>query len=136
MTLSVREGPSDVSHIGQAQNGDLVQFIRDMMHRRRRLPSQLATDLGVSHPTVFRWLSGEDLPSPSSCLRLAEYTGVPAERVLAMAGHLPAVSQSAPAEWPEFREYAHRKYPEMLDDDLIDVVEELIDRRRHRIQTG
>jgi transcriptional regulator with XRE-family HTH domain len=110
----------------------LVPFLRELMQRRHRLPSQLAADLGVSHPTIGRWLSGEDTPSTSSCLKLAQYSGLPLEKILAMAGHLPRANHTAPTDWPEFREYAHRKYPAELDDDVIDVIEELIERRRSR----
>jgi len=102
------------------------------MRRRRRLPSQLAVDLGVSHPTVGRWLSGKDIPGIRSCRKLAEHSGVPLEKVLSMADHLPQLKQTAPSEWPEFREYAQRKYPDELDEDLIIVIESLIERRRGR----
>ncbi len=102
------------------------------MARRRRLPSQLATDIGVSHPTVGRWLSGEDAPSTASCLKLAEYSGVSVEEILATSGHLPAITQAPTTEWPEFREYANRKYPNERDEDTIIMIEDLIERRRER----
>ena len=51
------------------------------MRRRKRLPSQLAADLGVSHATVGRWLYGMDIPSPKSCQKLADYSGIPRETV-------------------------------------------------------
>lgn len=102
------------------------------MARRRRLPSQLAADIGVSHPTVGRWLSGEDAPSTASCLKLAEYSGVSVEEILATSGHLPAITQAPTTEWPEFREYANRKYPNELDEDTIIMIEDLIERRRER----
>jgi hypothetical protein len=35
-------------------------------------------------------------------------------------------------EWPEFREYAKQKYPDVLDEDLIVMIEDLIERRRSR----
>ena len=91
-----------------------------------------ATDLGISHVTVHRWLTGADVPSPQSCQKLAEYSGVPLSKVLSLAGHLPEIVEQAPVEWPEFGEYARRKYPNELDEDLIAVIEELIERRRKR----
>ena len=106
----------------------LVSFLEDIMRRRRRLPSQLAKDIGVSHPTVGRWLSGEDIPSTLSCRKLAAYSGLPLEKVLTIAGHVPAMAQTAPTEWPEFREYMHRKYP-AVDEDLVSVFEDYIDRK-------
>ena len=102
------------------------------MHRRKRLPSQLAANLGVSHVTVSRWLSNADVPNIKSCRRLAEYSGVPLEKVLSIAGHLPEVAGVEYSKWPEFREYAQRKYPVELDEDLITMIEDLIERRRRR----
>jgi len=106
------------------------------MRRRKCLPSQLAADLGVSHATVSRWLSDKDVPNTKSCRRLAEYSGVPLEKVLAIVGHLPRIAETGPPEWPEFREYARQKYPAELDEDLITMIEDLIERRRERRYGG
>ena len=102
------------------------------MRRRKRLPSQLAADLGVSHATVSRWLSDADVPSTKSCRRLAECSGVPLEEVLSIVGHLPGITEVEYSEWPEFREYAQRKYSFELNEDLITMIEDLIERRRTR----
>ena len=113
-------------------NVPIVLFVREVMRRRKRLPSQLATDLGISHATVGRWLSGSDTPNIRSCQRLAEYSGVPLQKVLSVVGYLPKVAEAEAPEWPEFREYARRKYPDELDEDLISMIEDLIERRRKR----
>jgi transcriptional regulator with XRE-family HTH domain len=110
----------------------IIPFLEKLMARRRRLPSQLASDIGVSHPTVGRWMSGEDVPSPASCLKLAEYSGVSVEEILSVSGHLPTITQAPTSDWPEFREYASRKYPNELDEDIIVMIEDLIERRRER----
>lgn len=110
----------------------LVSFLNEVMRLHKRLPSQLAADLGISHATISRWLSGEDIPSIGSCRKLAEYSGVPVHQVLSITGHLPRILQQAPTEWPEFREYARAKYPDELDEDLIAMIEDLIQRRRGR----
>jgi transcriptional regulator with XRE-family HTH domain len=102
------------------------------MRRRKRLPSQLAADLGISHATVSRWLSTADIPSIKSCRKLAEYSGVPLEKILSIVGHLPGVAETGPPEWPEFREYARQMYPDELDEDLITMIEDLIERRRQK----
>jgi len=117
---------------GRMSTKDLpfVTFLQALMRRRRRLPSQLAKDLGISHATVSRWLSGDDVPNTKSCQRLAEYAGVPAENVLSVVGHLPAVAEQSATKWPEFREYAMQKYRYELDEDLITMIEDLIERRR------
>ncbi len=110
----------------------LVILLGEIMRRRRRLPSQLAADIGISHATVSRWLHGKDVPSTKSCLRLAEYSGVPLQKVLASSGHVPMVAESTSDSWPEFREYASKKYSAELDDDLITMIESLIEHRRDR----
>jgi transcriptional regulator with XRE-family HTH domain len=110
----------------------IISFLKEVMRRRKRLPSQLASDLGISHATVSRWLSGADIPSTRSCRKLAEYSGVALEKVLSLVGHLPKVAEAAHPEWPEFREYARKMYPNELDDDLITMIEDLIERRRQK----
>ena len=112
------------------EEAPLVSFLKEVMRRRKRLPSPLAADLGVSHATVSRWLSGADTPNTRSCRRLAEYSGVPLEKILSITGHLPRIAETGPPEWPEFREYARKKYPTELDEDLITMIEDLIERKR------
>jgi transcriptional regulator with XRE-family HTH domain len=114
----------------------IVTFLKEVMRRRKCLPSQLAAALGVSHATVSRWLSAKDVPNIRSCQRLAAYSGVPLEKVLSVAGHLPRIAERAPAEWPEFREYARQMYPDELDEDLITMIEDLIERRRQKRYGG
>jgi transcriptional regulator with XRE-family HTH domain len=112
------------------QVAPLVSFLEEVMRRCKRKPSQLAADLGVSHATVSRWLSGLDIPNTGSCRKLAEYSGVPLEKVLSISGHIPQMTKKIGTEWPEFREYASKKYPNELDEDLITMIEDLIERRR------
>jgi len=118
------------------EEAPIVSFLKEVMRRRKCLPRQLAADLGVSHATVSRWLSDKDDPNTRSCRRLAEYSGVPLEKVLSIVGHLPRITEKGPPEWPEFREYARRKYPAELDEDLITMIEDLIERRRGRKYGG
>jgi transcriptional regulator with XRE-family HTH domain len=113
-----------------------ASFLKEVMRRRKRLPSQMAGDLGISHATVSRWLSGDDIPNTSSCRKLAEYSGEPLEKVLTLAGHMPMVANKTTGEWPEFREYARLKYPDELDEDLITMIEDLIERRRTKQYEG
>jgi len=115
-----------------SNNDRLNTFLRELMKRKRRLPSQLAADLGISHATVSRWLSGKDTPSVRSCRKLAAYTNVSPERIFSLAGHLPQSRNNAVREWPEFREYAEKKYPNELDDDMITMIEDLIERRKEK----
>ena len=59
------------------------------------------------------------------------------EKLLSIVGHLSRVAETGAQEWPEFREYARQKYPNELDEDLITMIEDLIERRRQkRYNTG
>ena len=114
------------------QEALIVRFLKELMRRRKCLPSGLASALGVSHATVSRWLSGKDVPDHRSCQRLAAYSSVPLEKILSIAGHIPTIPERKPADLPEFRDYARQMYPDELDEDEITMVEELIERRRQR----
>jgi transcriptional regulator with XRE-family HTH domain len=111
-------------------NKSFEKFLKDVMRKRRCLPSHLATELGISHATVSRWLSGKDIPNVSSCRKLAEYSGVSVDKILGFVGHLTGIVERSTAEWPEFREYVKIKYPAELDEDMIVMIEDLIERRR------
>ena len=113
----------------------IVSFLTKLMKRRKLLPSQLAKALGVSHPTVGRWLTGEDVPNTASCHKLAVYSNTPVVEILSMAGHLPEIAEVPPDRLPEFREYAYLKYPSLLDEDMVIMIEELIERRKDKKRT-
>ena len=115
---------------------EMVGFLKSVIRRHGITPSRLAKEIGVSHATVSRWLSGKDVPSPKSCERLAGYSGVRVEWLLSLANHLPLLETAGANEWPEFREYARLKYPNELDDDLITMIEDLIERRRRKREAG
>ena len=110
----------------------LTTFLRELMRRRGLLSSHLAAEIGISHSTVSRWLKGQDVPSTKSCWRLAEYSGVPLQKILSLSGHVPVIAESPSNNWPEFREYAQQKYSNELDEDLITLIERLIEQRRGR----
>jgi transcriptional regulator with XRE-family HTH domain len=116
----------------KTQDQRFAAFLKEVMRRRKKLPSQLASDLGVNHSTIGRWLYGTSIPNTYSCRRLAEYSSVPLEKILSIVGHMPKIAEATPAAWPEFREYATKKYPEELDEDMITMIEDLIERRRHK----
>ena len=114
------------------RNVPMVKFLKELMRRRKLLPSHLASVVCVSHVTAGRWISGTNIPSPKSCYKLANYSGTPVEKILSIAGHLPEIPEMELAVWPEFREYALKKYPNELDEDLITMIEDLIELRRHK----
>lgn len=105
-------------------------YLYGIVQRKKIIPNKLAKDLGISHSTVSRWLSGRDFPSIASCKKLASYLDTSLEKILGIAGYTDEISSSRNEHWPEFREYARAKYPNELDDDIITMVEDLIERRR------
>lgn len=108
-------------------------FLKETMRLHRRVASQLAADIGVSHASVSRWLHGLDVPSTRSCRKLAELTGVPLQKILSLSGHFPAIKESPSDTWPEFGEYARKKYGAELDEDFIITIENYIAQRHKRI---
>jgi transcriptional regulator with XRE-family HTH domain len=110
----------------------LSEFLQELLARKGLNANRLAAELCVSHATVSRWLSGADIPSLASCQKLAVFACVPLERFLTIAGYLAEETDESELALPEFREYARRKYSRELDDDLITMIEDLIERRRRR----
>jgi transcriptional regulator with XRE-family HTH domain len=111
------------------------QFLKQLIERKNILPSKLADNVSVSRATMSRWLSGKDVPSIDSCYRLSKFSGVPILRILNMAGYQGVGEKEMPADqWPEFSEYARVKYPDELDEDLISMIEDLIERRRRKLK--
>ena len=109
----------------------LVAFLRDQMRRHGCLPSQLSRELGLSRPTVGRWLRGDDIPSVRSCRMLSAYSGVSLQRVLSLCGHFPGMVPVPTEILPEFGDYARLKYPGLLEDDEIGMIESLLHLRRN-----
>jgi hypothetical protein len=72
------------------------------------------------------------VPSTQSCRKLAEYSGTSIDKVLEVVGYIPELPVKTYAEWPEFREYAHIKYPDELDEDVILMLEKIIELRRKK----
>jgi len=117
-------------------NQDLIAFLTKLMRNRKRLPSHLAKDISISHATISRWLSGKDIPSIRSCWKLAKYSGKPVNEILSIAGYVPYVKIEAAPILPDFRDYARQKYPSELDEDIVTMIEDLIERRKNRGHNG
>ena len=110
---------------------DAVKFLKELMRSRKCSISRLAADLGVSHSTVSRWVSAKYLPDASSCVRLSEYSGVPLVNILNTMGYTSIGFDGEPIIWPEFREYAKKKYPHILNEDIITMIESLINHKEN-----
>jgi len=48
----------------------------------------LALAIGVSQPTLSRWIRGTVIPDPEGCRKLAQYFAVPQQLILRLAGHI------------------------------------------------
>lgn len=110
----------------------LLLFIQRIIRQKGVSARGLAFELGLNHTTVSRWLSGKERPSPASCKKLADYAGARAEWVLSLAGYLPFITETSASTWPAFGEYARLKYTDELGEDFIDMIEDLIERRRRK----
>ena len=121
------------SHLGRIERGE-------------RFPSahilrKIAKPLGLAEGELLT-LGGYMSPQPSdvaetpSGVRLDPYVVTvlslePPEAQRAVVGILSVLKSiaqvhSKPSEWPEFREYAHRKYPQ-LDEDSITMIEDVLE---------
>ncbi len=114
----------------------LARFLHDALRQRNMSLRRFSQEVGISPSTLSRWLSGKQAPSPESCRKMAEALSLPPEQVLAWAGHLIPMRKADANNLPEFREYAQRKYPAELDEDMIVMIEDLIQRRRMRVNEG
>ena len=110
-------------------------FIKDITAQRGLSLRGLAREIGINASTVSRWRDGKQVPSPESCKILADYLSASTEHILVLAGHLRPLHKEDKERLPEFREYATRRYPDELDEDIIIMIEDLIRRRRRLFET-
>jgi transcriptional regulator with XRE-family HTH domain len=113
-----------------ARDDSLINLLHNLMRIKKIKPNRLAMEIGVSHTTMSRWLAGKTTPDLNSCKNIARYAGVSPDKVMAAVGLLPATTPLPCADWPEFREYASRKYAKELDEDLVTLIEAIIERNR------
>lgn len=66
---------------------DIASWLRRQLARRDWSGADLARRLNVANGRVSEWTTGKRVPSPKSCLRLADAFGVDPDTVLAIAGH-------------------------------------------------
>lgn len=108
-----------------------VLFLKNLMREKNLRPSQLAKELGVSAPTMMRWLSGNYLPNISSCSKISKYSGVSLDSMFQVQTF--KNNSKIADSLPELREYLSIKYTNELDEDLISMFEHVIRKRRQRI---
>ena len=146
MGLSVRklatESGVSVSHLTRIERGERFPSARILR--------RIAKPLGCEVDELFT-RAGYLSPQPSTTVqneahieRLAPYVASvlaqePVEVQSTVIGLLSILKSLArvcnSAEWPEFREYVRRKYP-ALDEDLISMIEDLIERSADKEERG
>jgi transcriptional regulator with XRE-family HTH domain len=69
------------------ENKNMQQWLQELVEQLGTTQAGLAKKVGRSHTSVYRWVSGEIVPDPDSCRRLARVAGVSEDYVLKLAGH-------------------------------------------------
>lgn len=75
---------------------DFAGWLRRQLTRREMSAADLSRALGMGSGAVSEWLGRKRLPSPASCLRLADVFDADPDAVLALAGHLPTARPADP----------------------------------------
>jgi len=66
----------------------LARWLLEKLDDRNESARAASLGAGLDHAAISRFLQGV-APTPDSCRKLADYFEVPAEFVLALAGHMP-----------------------------------------------
>lgn len=68
---------------------NLQSWLRRQLKRREWLQSELARRTGLSDSSISQYLSGNRIPDPITCDKIADALGADRDLVLALAGHRP-----------------------------------------------
>jgi transcriptional regulator with XRE-family HTH domain len=79
----------------------LAEWLDRRLTRGRHTQNAVAVYCGVSHSAVSAWRSGDRIPDPKYCWKLAEFFKEELTDVMRYAGHLPA--QSGPLREERFQ---------------------------------
>ncbi len=55
---------------------DIAESLKQIREERGINPNELAKAMGVNHQNIYRWESGQVLPSIEMCVRLADFYGL------------------------------------------------------------
>ena len=100
--------------------------------RYRSLP-ELARAMGISVGHIYKVRQGKRGINQKFIIgAIKAFPGYELADLFYVADESQPVKSSN--KWPEFREYARQKYPNELDENLITMVEDLIERRRAKRQ--
>lgn len=107
-----------------------ISLLRKLLFKRKRLFYQLTVDPVISHTITRRRLYGKYTTGSHLRRKPVIHSGTNPGAVLSITGQNHEIDKDESIDWPEFREYARMKYSTELDDDLITMIEDLIERRR------
>jgi transcriptional regulator with XRE-family HTH domain len=83
-------------HIVSMVSTEFGLWFKRQLRLRRWTQADFSHEFGFSAAGVSRWITGERVPTPESCERIAEAFGVDVDLVLTQAGHRPAVQPIDP----------------------------------------
>lgn len=104
----------------------MQQWLKELVKRLDTTQAGLAKKVGRSHTSIYRWVSGEIVPDPESCRRLARVAGVSEDYVLKLAGHLTISEEPVSPRLAYVTECVQTMPPamqEVVTDAIVEVVE-------------
>lgn len=105
---------------------NMQQWLQELVKQLETTQAGLAKKVGRSHTSIYRWVSGEIVPDPESCRRLARVAGVSEDYVLKLAGHRTIGEEPTPPRLAYVIERVQTMPPamqEVVTDAIIEVVE-------------
>jgi transcriptional regulator with XRE-family HTH domain len=108
------------------ENKNMQQWLQELVEQLGTTQAGLAKKVGRSHTSVYRWVSGEIVPDPDSCRRLARVAGVSEDYVLKLAGHRTGKEEPIPPRLAYVVERVQAMplpMQEVVTDAIVEVVE-------------
>jgi len=110
------------------------EFLITLFNRLNVKPSRFAKEIGVSHATVRRWLTCDDIPNANSCSKIAGWSGYPLMHVLQAAGYISDNGNGS--KLPPIREYLLEKYSDVCSEEFARFIEGTLDTLKARQRAG
>ena len=106
---------------------ELNTRVFELYKGKYRTLSELARAMGISTSQIYRVRRGKRRINEKVIIgAIKAFPGYSLDDLFYADGQLMKSSN----KWPEFREYARQKYPNELDEGLITMIEDLIERQR------
>lgn len=106
--------------------GEFQRFLLREMDARNMSARALSIAAGLGYGAITHYLAG-NRPSPESCRKLARYLGVPAERLLHLAGYI-----SAPPDRDTFLKQVEQAAEGLTETEREEILDMVRLYRKHR----